>query len=169
MTSIRAKTPFELCAKQNKQRDHLFKIGIKKRKGEKNWFSICFFRNKTKLRSVITQPKYVSCLTICIDLITKVKSLRKLNLFKHTLSFAFSKKYRIYTSHFFTSKNSFAKCGMRSANSNPDTRFILCIEIRLTFLWFCIFDLFCFLKYCVLLLAPKCHLGLDNFYFFRWT
>ena len=42
-------------------------------------------------------------LTICIDLITKVKSLRrKLNLFKCTLCFAFFKKYRIYTSHFFT-------------------------------------------------------------------
>ena len=34
--------------KQNKQHDHPFKIGIKKRKGEKNCLSICFFRNKTE-------------------------------------------------------------------------------------------------------------------------
>ena len=87
--------------KQNKQRDHPFKIGIKKRKGEKNCLLICFFRNKTEsIKSVITPPKYVTCLTICIDLITTVKSLRrKLNLFKHTLCFSFFKKYGIYTSH----------------------------------------------------------------------
>ena len=57
---------------------------------------------QNQLRSVITHPKYVTWLTICIDLITKVKSLRrKLNLFQHILCFAFLKKCRIYTSHFF--------------------------------------------------------------------
>ena len=45
----------------------------------------------------------VMWLTICIDLFTKVKGLRrKLNLFKHTLCFAVFKKYRIYISHFLS-------------------------------------------------------------------
>ena len=56
---------------------------------------------QNQLRSVITHPKYVTCLTICIDLIKKVKSLRrKLNFLKETLCFAIFKKYRICTSHF---------------------------------------------------------------------
>ena len=35
------------CA-QNKQRDHPFKIGIKKRKGEKIVYQFAFFRNKAE-------------------------------------------------------------------------------------------------------------------------
>ena len=110
-------------AKQNKQRDHLFKIGIKKkRKGEKNCWSVCFLEIKrNQLRSVITRPKYVTWLTICIDLITKVKSLRrKLNLFKYTLCFAFFKKIQYILRIFSQIWKQLAKCKMRSANSNPE-------------------------------------------------
>ena len=85
---------------------------------------------------MITHPKYVTWLTICIDLITKVKSLRrKLNLFKHTLCFGFFKIYRIYTSHFFTnlkiaSQN--AKCEARSSvcefSMVPGVYILLCLQ-----------------------------------------
>ena len=93
----------------------------KKRKGEKNCRSIRILEIKrNQLRSVITHPEYVMWLTICIDLITKVKSLRrKLNLFKYTLCFAFFKTIQnIYFTFFHKFENSFAKCKMQSANSN---------------------------------------------------
>ena len=42
---------------------------------------------------------FLALLAICIDPVTNVKSLRReLNLFKHTLCFAF---FKTYTSHFF--------------------------------------------------------------------
>ena len=62
---------------------------------------------------------YFTWLTICIDLITKVKSLRrKLILFKHTLCFTFIKKI-LYFAIFYKFENSFGKCEMRSTNLNP--------------------------------------------------
>ena len=113
--------------KQNKQHDHPLKIGRKKKGKEKKIvYQFGFLEIKqNQLMSVITHPKYVTWLNICIDLITKVKGLRrKLNLFKHTLCFTFFKKYRIYISlFFFKFENSFAKSEMQSANSNPDILF----------------------------------------------
>ena len=127
MTSVRAKekfAPFELCAKQSKTNNAIIpsKYEWKKGKEKKIVYQFVFLEIKqSQSRSVITHPTYVIWSTICIGLITKVKILRrKLNLFKHTLCFAFFKKYRICTSHFFYKfENSFAKCDMRSANSNP--------------------------------------------------
>ena len=52
---------------------------------------------------------YFTWLTISIDLITKVKSLRrKLILFKHTLCFTFIKKI-LYFAIFYKFENSFGR------------------------------------------------------------
>ena len=52
MTSIRAKKNYAIWnvgkTKQNKQRNHPFKIGIKKGKEKKDCLSICFLKNKTE-------------------------------------------------------------------------------------------------------------------------